>query len=107
MNYRQKSAYLIKDPILNLELICEGAFQIELSDREEFTTCIHLNTVSFFFPEEDDQIDHLIMYIPLEMSGLFLEVFFSSSLILIRRDGYLIDLEIHTNINIQEAVFDE
>lgn len=92
---------------MNLELICEGDFRIKLSKKKKYSVTIKLNTVSFFFPEEDDQdLEDLILYFPLEMSECFLEVYLSKAAVSLKRRGYLVDLTIDANIRIVEQIDD-
>lgn len=97
--------YLIKNPSMNLELICEGDFKIKLSKKKKYSIRVELNTVSFFFPpEEEDEIDDLILYIPLVRSDCFLEIYLSKAAISLKRKGYLVDLYIDANLSIVDNI---
>lgn len=88
------STYLIKDQELNLELVCEGDIQILLSPYKRYSIRVILNTVSFFFPDEDTDFRELILYIPLEESQFFLEIPLDKGRIKKKRSRQLIDLVI-------------
>lgn len=92
---------------MNLELICEGDFKIKLSKKKKYSVRVELNTVSFFFPQEDDSdLDDLILYIPLEKSECFLEIYLSKAIVSLKRRGYLVDLSIDANIRIVQEIDD-